>query len=185
MTSTSGYGRRSRAGTPVAATQRQLLQCAQAHGHSIYWIGAYADFTYELTETANHEIYIRYLPAGALPGDPSHDYTTIGTYPIADAYAMLMARVERGELSSQDISNQGIATWDDERPSSVYLAYPEFPFVIEVYDPIQAHKIATSGEVGPVRAPESAPASTNSVSTAAQRPQPRARASAREPTKKY
>ena len=155
-TSTAGDGGRRWKlieGAPVAATPATLLRYAQALGHPLYWIGPYEEYTYELSESAGHEIYIRYLPPGVELGDPSTAYTTIGTYLVPNAYETLQARVERGELESEDISTDGIAFWDVERPTSIYMAYPDFPFLVEVYDPDpeHAHRIACSDEVEPVR----------------------------------
>ena len=54
----------------------------------------FAGFTYELTETSNHDSCIRYLPAGVAVGVKVAKYTTVGTYPAANAYTALLANVK-------------------------------------------------------------------------------------------
>jgi hypothetical protein len=57
---------------------------------------------------------------------------------------------------SRLISYKGIAVWNTQRATSVYLAYPKLSYLIEVFDPSAANalKVALSGEMEPVRASE-------------------------------
>jgi hypothetical protein len=139
---------------PTKMTTVQLLEYAHALGHALYWIGDYEGYDYEVTRNEIGEIYIRYLPTGTASGDQSGDYTIIGTHPQAQAYAIVQARVEREELECEDVPEGGNVVWATERPTNVYLVYPDFPFIIEIYDPDseRAMQIALTGEVCPLSA---------------------------------
>jgi hypothetical protein len=140
-------------GVAVAATQSQLVYYEGTVKHPVYWIGPFKGFTYELTETSNFDSYIRYLPAGVAVGIRLPKYTTVGTYPSANAYAAVKADIKKKGWISHAVSYKGIAAENDKHPTSVYLAYPKLPYLIEVYDPspVNAWKIATSGEMEPVK----------------------------------
>jgi hypothetical protein len=147
-------GGQLRPGQPVAATVAQLTYYETSVNHPVYWIGPYRGYTYELTETATHNTYIRYLPAGVSVGDPRPQSTTVGTYPTPDAYRTLSAQAKDKGMTEKPVPYDGIAVWSAAHPHNVYLAYPKLEFLIEVYDPSPAHAqaIALSGEMEPVRA---------------------------------
>jgi hypothetical protein len=154
-TSTNGNGRLI-AGKPVAATQSQLLYYQNSVKHPVYWIGPFTGFSYELTETSNGDSYIRYLPAGVAVGGGEGDYTIIGTYPAANAYPALLKNIKTGNWTSHAVTYKGVAAWTSTHPHSVYLAYPKLSYLIEIYDPspVNARKIALSGELEPIRSNE-------------------------------
>jgi hypothetical protein len=139
-------------GRPVAVTVTQLRWYERSVGHGVYWLGPRTGFTYELTETARHETYLRYLPAGVPVGSSSPDYTTIGTYPAANAYAAVLAGAKGTGRVTKSVSYAGVASWSVRHPTSVYLAYPRLPYLIEVYNPVPAtaHSLAFSGDIQPV-----------------------------------
>lgn len=121
-------------------------------GHDVYWAGERSGFTYELTQVDGN-IYIRYLPAGINVGDPRPNYLTVGTYPKRRAYAVL--RRQGGQTGNHSVATArgGIAVWSDQRPQSVYVAYPGSDVQVEVYAPSssRARRLATSGTVTPIR----------------------------------
>src|ERR1039457_888346 len=107
-----------------AASFEQLLVRANTLGHALYWIGPYDDFVYELTETSDREVYIRYLPSGVKVGAASNNYTVIGTYEAPNAYPAFQEMIARGEYESVALDDGGTAAWKPERPDSIYLIYP-------------------------------------------------------------
>lgn len=98
-------------------------------------------------------VYIRYLSVDARLGDPRGIFLTIGTYPVAHAYAETeRVALERGAWTHR-LPGGGIAVSRASRPTSVYLSYPRSPVQVEVYDPdpARARQLVLSGRVRPVR----------------------------------
>src|SRR5204862_6587413 len=69
-----------------AASVPTLKTLAAVLGHPVYWAGARSGTTYELTQTADGRIYIRYLPKGVKVGDRQANYLIVATYPVQNAY---------------------------------------------------------------------------------------------------
>ncbi len=113
--------------------------------------GARSGFTYELTETKNGNIYVRYLPRGVAVG-VRRDYTTIATYPYRAAYRTLQQLGTRKGSRVRRAPGGGIVVVSEQNPKSVYMAFPRQPYQVEVYDPSarRALRLATSGRVSPV-----------------------------------
>jgi hypothetical protein len=137
---------------PVAATEDRLRSLSIDEGHPIYWIGAKANTTYELTRTSNGRIFIRYLPKGAPVGVDKADYTIIGTYPVPNATGVLEGLAKNSDEQTLSVPGGGIAVYSTSQPTNVYVAYPGSNLQIEVFDPSadRARRIVTSGQVVPV-----------------------------------
>jgi len=153
----------------------ELTRVSGSIGHPIYWAGSRSGQTYELSQTQDGRVYIRYLPRGTKIGDPKPNYLTVGTYPQAKAFATLKATAKKQGAPTIELRGGGLAFADKERPTSVYLAYPGSAYQIEVYHPsaARARALVTSGEIVPVgiatagRAPSS---SSRPVSSARRSP---------------
>lgn len=140
---------------PVAATKSDLTDLSKKLGQPIYWAGNQPKTTdLELTQTADGNVYVRYLTGGAAIGVPKPSYLTVGTYPVPDAKKALKTIGKQPGASVQDISNGGIAVTNTSSPNSIYLAYPdENSFEIEVFDPdpTAGLDLVTSGAIKTVR----------------------------------
>jgi hypothetical protein len=138
--------------TASAATLDTLRALPGEVGHPVYWVGARHGFTYELTEVDGN-LFIRYLPFGVAVGDPRPDFLTIGTYEVANAHGSLkrQARQRGGHL--RRTAGGGIAVWNENRPQSVYLAFPRSALEIEIYaaSAERARRLAATGAVEPIR----------------------------------
>lgn len=143
---------RTPAGSAAASVQ-QLKALAVKLGHPIYWAGVEPNDTYELTRTKDGSVYIRYLPQGISVGDRRPNYLTIGTYPQKGALEILKATAAKNQVATINVDNGGLAFVDRKHPTSVYIAYPNADFQIEVYDPApgRARQLVTSGQITPVR----------------------------------
>ena len=141
------------AGSPREVSVAELRSTAAEASHPVYWAGALAGRRLELTETARGNVYVRYLPAGARVGDERPAFTAIGSYPVTDAYRTTERSGQRRGAIVRDAPGGGIAVWNRDSPTSVYLAYPGSDVLVEVYDPdpARARELALSGEVGPIR----------------------------------
>jgi hypothetical protein len=126
---------------PVAATAAGLQSVARALKHPLYWAGPRAGYTYELTQTANGLVYIRYLPPGVAVGS-SDTYLTIGTYPDSAAFQKLENAHTVAGSTVRRLPGGGLAVSYKIRPTSIYVAWPTSKYLVEVYDPSPAHAFA-------------------------------------------
>jgi hypothetical protein len=136
----------------VGASYAQLQALQGQVGHEIYWAGKKAGYTYELTQTNQGNIFVRYLPAGVELGDPRPNFLTVGTYPRKDAYASLKKISTKQGSVTRQLAGGGIAVYSEQGPASVYAAYPGKGFQVEVYDPspTRARNLVLSGQVRPL-----------------------------------
>jgi hypothetical protein len=134
-------------GVPTAASAADLRGYA-TDSRPVYWIGPAQKGTLEVTRTSRG-IYVRYLPDGVALGDKSPRYTTIATYPLKGAYESMQRSARSGGFGSARLDGGGLAAWRKSPGTSVYVAYPRRPYLIEVYDPSprRARSLALSGVV--------------------------------------
>ncbi len=150
----------------TAASIQRLNAFASSVGHPIYWVGSQPRFTYELSRTKDGRVYIRYLPPGVKLGNSNPNYLTVGTYPQPHAFATLRATAKNEGVQTIQLAGGGLAFQYKSRPTSVYLAYPESDYQIEVFDPSPARAIqlVASGQVKPVGAPPQTSAGSKAAS---------------------
>jgi len=136
----------------VEASRGQLKAAAAKAGHPVYWAGADSKLAYELTQTRDGRVYIRYLPAGVAAGVRRPDFLTVGTYPQKAAFAALKKTALTKDAKTFKVAGGGLAYADPTHPTSVYVAFPSSAFQIEVYDPdpMRAKQTVTSGQIVPV-----------------------------------
>ena len=141
----------SEAGAPAAVSAATLTSFAGSHDGPVYWLGPMAARKLELTSTSAGT-FVRYLPLSASIGDSSRAIT-VGTYPMRNAYATAAGRAKSTQMTSRETTGGGLAVWSKTRPTSVYLAFPGVPHLIEVYAPDAdtARALALSGQIRPVR----------------------------------
>jgi len=138
---------------------------ALARSSPIYWAGARPGMTYELTRTADGRIFLRYLPHG-VPVGAVEPYLTIGTYPLAGAFAITNTLAARNGAVRVEVPGGGVGFYDAGSPENVYLAFPKTGDQIEVYDPApgEARRLVASGQIGPVLAAAAATAVASAAS---------------------
>jgi hypothetical protein len=136
---------------PRAATLRQL-RLKSSRGKRVYWLGPRSGVAYELTETSDGRIYVRYLARGTKVGDPK-PHTTVGTYPFRAPVAAVKAIAKETGTRAFSVPDGGLAAVDGNHPTSVYVAFPGSNSQIEVFDPsaARAKQLVSSGSVAPVR----------------------------------
>ena len=132
-----GGGKSNPATTGVSGTasEAQLEQLANATDHPVYWAGVRKGFSYELTQTKDGRIFIRYLPSGVKAGDPRPNYLAIGTYPRANAYVELSRAAKRHGAVSVKIDGGGLLVFNEAKPTNVYFGYPNAKYQVEVFSP--------------------------------------------------
>jgi hypothetical protein len=141
----------SQVGAPRAITRAGLAALAASLGHPVYWAGPRANVSYELTQTPDGRIYVRYLPRGT-PVGASGGYLTIATYPMKNAFAVTRSTKNGPGSVTLQLPNGGIAVYSADQPTNIHLAYPGADVQVEVYDPSASvpRKLVASGLVAPV-----------------------------------
>src|SRR5438034_113 len=74
---------------PSNASVTDLRALSNSVGHDVFWAGRKRGYTYELSRTADGNIYIRYLPPGVPVGAAGADFLSVGSYPQNDAFATI------------------------------------------------------------------------------------------------
>lgn len=140
-----------RAAGPAVVSADELGSQAAAGDTPVYWAGAIPSRKLELT-TTDAGTFLRYLPPSAPAGD-ARSALTVATYPLGDAYATAIRRAKGRGMTSGKSRNGGIAVWSRQRPTSVYLAFPGVPQLVEIYAPTatDARRLALSGRIRPIR----------------------------------
>ena len=135
-----------------AASESELRAFADSVSHPVYWAGPKEGYTYELTQTTNGLVYVRYLPEGTDVGDTRSQFLTIGTYPRTGAFAELQRAAKAKGAVSLKVGDDGLAVFSQSRPRSVYLGYPDAKYQVEVFHPSpdEARRLALTGAVVPV-----------------------------------
>lgn len=135
-----------------AASESELRAFADSVSHPVYWAGPREGYTYELTQTTNGLVYVRYLPEGTDVGDPRSQFLTVGTYPRPGAFAELQRAAKAKGAVSLKVGDDGLAVFSEAQPTSVYLGYPDAKYQVEVFHPSpdEARRLALAGQVVPV-----------------------------------
>jgi hypothetical protein len=120
----------------VAIQPAQLAGLATRLGRPLYWAGARPRTTYELTQTPDGRVYVRYLPVGTKVGS-QEPFLTVGTYPVPNAYATTKSASQQKDSIPIPIAG-GVAFYTAAKPTSVYIAFPGVDEQIEVFDPSAA-----------------------------------------------
>jgi hypothetical protein len=149
----------------VPVTPAVLSALAASSSSPLYWAGPRSGFTYELTKTADGRVFIRYLPHG-VPVGAVEPYLTVGTYPIANAFAVTSTLAHESGAVQVAVPGGGVGFYDTSSQTNVYLAFPNTNYQIEVYDPAadEARRLVVSGRIAPV---SSTGGSSSTVATAA------------------
>ncbi|MHB8060641.1 MAG: hypothetical protein ACYDHO_07410 [Gaiellaceae bacterium] len=127
-------------GERLGLTLDELKQKVASVGTTVYWIGSQPDVTYELTRNPNGNVYLRYLPKGVAVG-ASGAYPTVGTYPVAKAFATTKAA--GGQTGAVRVTLAGAeAFYTRAKPTSVYVAFEGSDYQIEVYNPNAADALS-------------------------------------------
>jgi hypothetical protein len=140
---------------PVALSAKALRRLSSTLRRPIYWAGPQRGYTYEVTQTSNGNVYVRYLPPGVEAGAKGSNFLIVVTYPYRMAFEALQS-VSAGraiQLPRRGIAVGGIAVVDQGYPKSVHMAFRGVNYQLEVYHPSpqRARQVAVSGDIRPVR----------------------------------
>jgi hypothetical protein len=140
-------------GRPVAMSEAGLRAFGRNQALPLYWAGARAGTTYEVTRSAGGQVYIRYLPRGVRVSDPRPQFLTVGTYPQPNAYAVLEAAGRRKGYAARNTTSGALIVYNRKRHPSVYFTFPNASFQVETFDPRpgQALKTVLGGQIVQLR----------------------------------
>jgi hypothetical protein len=127
---------------PSLVSEEDLAAYAKSKDHPVYWAGARANSSYELTQTSDGSAYIRYLPKGVAAGDPRPIFLTVGTYPRKNAFATVEQAAGSAGADSVSLPGGGIGVPSPRNAKSVYMSFPESPVLVEVFSPSAARSLS-------------------------------------------
>lgn len=158
----------STAAQATAASVRQIKNLAASVQHPVFWLGPKRGYTYELTQTSDGKIFIRYLPSGTKVG-ANKPYLTVATYPFAGAYPAIQKQTRLKGAVSVKLAHGGLAVLDSRYPKSVHLAYPGVDYQVEVFDPTRARalRLVSAGQVAALGGLRTTPPAAAAKPTAA------------------
>jgi hypothetical protein len=138
-----------RADTPTVVTGDELASLSST-AHPVYWAGSVTGSRLEVTATGKGT-FVRYLPAGTRVGNREQSLT-VATYRLADAWSVAQQAAKRKDAHKQVLTDGTVAIWRTSRPRNVYLARPDSPVLVEVFDPdaANARRLSVSGQIQPV-----------------------------------
>ena len=147
----------------TAMTLTQLRDFAESAEHPVFWVGprppgaSRRDLTYEVTQTSDGAVYVRYLPAGVEVGVDRPQFLTVATYLDARASHSIRTAAKRPGAIRVPGPDGRLAVASRDRPQSVFTASPSGEEQIEVFhpNPARARRVATAlrevRETGPLR----------------------------------
>jgi hypothetical protein len=139
-------------GKPVILSEGGLKALSGTIGQPIYWAGERPGTHLEVTQQKNGNVLVRYLPTDVDAGEPAQKWLTIGTYPFSDAYGGLQVVAKRPGAQTAETPSGGLVVTNESTPTSVYVAYPDVDFEIEIYspNPDEALSVAKSDALQPI-----------------------------------
>jgi hypothetical protein len=140
-------------GVPTLLSEAELREYGRLQGMPVYWAGPQANRKYEVTHTRDGKYYVRYLTPKAEVGSDQPRFLTVGTYPGTNAYGALRQIGARSGTSEINTRSGALVVIDKSKPTSVYFAFPNQQFQVEVFDPraSRARRIVLGGQVQRVR----------------------------------
>lgn len=130
----------------AALSESQLRAEVRKVGGSIFWAGSLSGAKYTFNHIAAGQDYIRYLPNGQGLSDTNQNYRVIATYKEATAYDTIVAAAKLKTGVSLTNPDGSVVYYAKATPTHVYMAFKNFPYQIEIFDPIPGAslKLATT-----------------------------------------
>lgn len=127
-------GQTAQGTNPVVLSYSGLTTLASALQQPIYWIGTKSGTMYELRQTRDAKVYVRYLPPGVKAGDPKA-LLTVGTYPLKNAFSVTQQAAEGTGAVQLQIGEGAVAFNGKNDQQRAYVAFVDSDYQVEVYSP--------------------------------------------------
>lgn len=135
-----------------ALTEAQLRAEVKNVGGSIFWAGAMPGALYTYSHIKSGQDFIRYLPNGQGLSDKTQNYRVIATYKEATAYATILAASKLGTGVSLTNPDGSIIYYAKATPTHVYMAFKNFDYQIEIFDPVPGASLKLATTPGAIKA---------------------------------
>lgn len=134
----------------AALSEDQLRAEVRKVGGTIFWAGSMSGAKYTFNHLAAGQDYIRYLPNGQGLSDTTQNYRVIATYKETTAYDTIVAAAKLKTGVSLTNPDGSVVYYAKATPTHVYMAFKNFPYQIEIFDPIPGASLklaTTSGAI--------------------------------------
>lgn len=119
----------------VALTESELRDTVIREKITAYWTGPEENSLYTLVANANQQVFVRYLPNGQGLADTTPAYRVIATYPQSDAFMVTKTAGNQPNAMSFVNGDGAQVFYSKDLAENVYVAFPNAPYSIEVFDP--------------------------------------------------
>ncbi|MGD0166178.1 MAG: hypothetical protein ABSC51_02655 [Gaiellaceae bacterium] len=146
-----GNSSKSSSSTTAVVSEQGLQTLVTALNEPVFWVGPAQGVRYAVEQSSGGQVYVRYL-SGKMKPDTTTTLT-VGTYPMANAYATTVALGKKSGWKRLATGTGGVAAFTSSAfPRNVYFAQPGLGYQIEVYDPTlgRAAALVQAGRVLPV-----------------------------------
>jgi hypothetical protein len=119
---------------PVELSYSGLRTLAGVLAEPIYWVGKKKGILYELRQTTDGKVYVRYVPPTVKAGD-KRAFLTVATYPMKKAYSVTKAAAGGDGSTALNVGKDAVAFVGKGSTTNAYVAFPGADYQIEVYSP--------------------------------------------------
>lgn len=118
----------------VALSEQELKDVIKAKKLTVYWAGPLEGAKYTLAATTPGIVYLKYIPGGVSFSDPKIYFRTIGTYSVANAFAVTQSTgLQDGNIGFTN--PDGFATFYSlNRPTNIYMGIRKIDIQVEIFD---------------------------------------------------
>lgn len=135
----------------VALTEAQLRDQVISKKLTAYWVGPIANAKYGLISNANGQVFVRYLLDGKGLEDTNAKYRVIATYPQSDAFSITKAAGNQANAISFTNVDGAQVFYSKSYAANVYVAYPDVPYAIEIFDPKDGGALSLATTAGVIQ----------------------------------
>ncbi len=136
----------------AALSENELKSEVRKSGGTVFWAGGVSGAKYTFNHLAAGQDFIRYLPGGQGLSDTTQNYRVIATYKEATAYATIAAAAKLGGGVSVNNPDGSIVYYSKKTPNHVYMAFKNFDYQIEIFDPVAGASLKLATTPGAVQA---------------------------------
>jgi hypothetical protein len=135
----------------VALSESQLRDQIISKKLTAYWVGPVSNAKYSLIANSNGQVFVRYLLDGKGLEDTNAKYLVVATYPQSDAFSITKAAGNQPNAISFTNVDGAQVFYSKSFASNVYVAYPDVPYTIEIFDPTDGGALSLATTAGVIQ----------------------------------